>query len=831
MDSFVVDRWVEQLFLSIPAALSEREFREWGFQIAQLRSEQIKQLSQSKVYSGLREGSSFCTLWQTSFSVQDRIDASYEIQFPDSPQPTHYVCIDACDEDTNHCILNTGTHKVTVVAQTGTTYLGCPTITFTPQQTTNVHFEMRSESQPYLDVEYLHQMVDFLESDISTQGQHIAVVTNHWDLQADEFLRKLMIAAVNPRNNDLRTLYVAHHSGIRNIRFSPDGRFLAFFQTSRDASTDEIGIYSIDTGEMKVLVRGLSDATYLTWSSMTDGVFFTSTDSSYEDKILHIDSIPERLPWWRTKKQIKYCSFTGMDDAPGIVIPISESLTEPAHLCVSLDGNQLAFVEERLEYSTHISLYLNCIHWLNDQQNTVFRLPNSSISTPVFSPTGRYLAYIGARAAGVTGKPTHLDHFASADTALRGYQVNVYDTRVYVIDVQEHTVTQLATDASLSAGIPGGIAVLNQELYWYSDNQIGYIATHKNQTVLVQQKIYDDESLTWQAIGTGSSRGHAFAADGTCFCFHSHQGMPLMPTLLGRSGELYRLPRLGKSTFYPEMNWHTAQLIHEISAGRAWIYFPQGMEQAPDGSTPLIVYIYGGASPLCVSFDETQQILTSRGYAVLVLNPSGCAGFGADAADVHVNDWGTVAVAEIIDMVEVVLQRYSSLDSSAVGVYGGSYGGFLSMLLTTHSKVFKAACSIAGISNIASYWGGSRFGYQYGLSALSGSFPWSNPELFVQQSPLFRVDQITTPLLLLHGECDPIVPVSESEQMFISLKTLGREVLLVVFVDEEHGIRGCPSARLNSRRYVVTWFDKHLKGITTEWEQLQKQHDPKCRQY
>ena len=212
-----------------------------------------------------------------------------------------------------------------------------------------------------------------------------------------------------------------------------------------------------------------------------------------------------------------------------------------------------------------------------------------------------------------------------------------------------------------------------------------------------------------------------------------------------------------------ELVWHKPEPIQANPSSGAWIYFPVKAEQSsvPEASIPLIVSIYGGASPLCMAFDEVHQALTSRGYAVLVVNPSGCGGFGPVRADRHVNDWGRHVVTEIIDTLHSLFQRYPVLDSRSVGIYGGSYGGFLVLLLLAQSQMFKAACSMAGISNITSYWGGSRFGHYYGLTALSNSFPWSRPDIFVQQSPIFRANQITTPLLLLHGECDPIVPLSE----------------------------------------------------------------------
>ena len=123
-----------------------------------------------------------------------------------------------------------------------------------------------------------------------------------------------------------------------------------------------------------------------------------------------------------------------------------------------------------------------------------------------------------------------------------------------------------------------------------------------------------------------------------------------------------------------------------------------------------------------------------------------------------------------------------------------------------------------GISNIASYWGGGVWGYTYGDIALAKSFPWNRKDLFTDNSPLFNADKISTPLLLLHGEDDVNVPALESRQMFTALKVLGREVAMVTFPGEDHGIIGKFENYIAHREMMLEWFDKYLKDQPEGWD-------------
>lgn len=249
------------------------------------------------------------------------------------------------------------------------------------------------------------------------------------------------------------------------------------------------------------------------------------------------------------------------------------------------------------------------------------------------------------------------------------------------------------------------------------------------------------------------------------------------------------------------------------------IHFPEGFDG--EGSYPLIVYYYGGTLPTDRRFGGRypHDVWASHGYVVYTPQPSGATGWGQEYSARHVNNWGKTTADEIIRGTEAVLEAYPGLDRQSVGCIGASYGGFMTMLLTTRTDLFSAAVSHAGISSISSYWGEGWWGFAYSAAATAGSYPWNRPDVYVDQSPLFEADEIETPLLLLHGTADTNVPIGESQQLYTALEILGRDVELVTIEGQDHRIVDPAKKRLWSQT-ILAFFDWKLKGQPEWWQDL-----------
>jgi acylaminoacyl-peptidase len=204
---------------------------------------------------------------------------------------------------------------------------------------------------------------------------------------------------------------------------------------------------------------------------------------------------------------------------------------------------------------------------------------------------------------------------------------------------------------------------------------------------------------------------------------------------------------------------------------------------------------------------------------VYVVQPNGATGYGQAFSGRYVNAWGKYSADDIIEGTKAFLNAYPSVDAKRVGNMGASYGGFMTMYLATKTDIFAASMSHAGISNLSSYWGHGWWGYGYSGVDCRGSFPWNNPELYVEQSPLYHADKITTPLLLIHGNADTNVPVGESHYMYTALELLGKEVELVEFNDQDHHINS-RQARFDWWNTTMARFDMKLKDEPQWWHNL-----------
>lgn len=241
---------------------------------------------------------------------------------------------------------------------------------------------------------------------------------------------------------------------------------------------------------------------------------------------------------------------------------------------------------------------------------------------------------------------------------------------------------------------------------------------------------------------------------------------------------------------------------------------------------PLIVYYYGGCTPTAktLEFQYPLQVLAGQGYVVYVCEPSGAIGYGQEFAARHVNTWGEGSADDIIEGTRNFISEHPFINSGKVGCMGASYGGFMTQYLQTRTDIFTTAISHAGISNIASYWGGGYWGYTYGEVAQYGSYPWNNSELYVKQSPLFNAEKIHTPLLLLHGTADTNVPTNESQQLFTALRILGRPVSYIQVDGENHVIVN-HKKRLVWQNAIFAWFAHWLKDEPEWWKELYPEDD------
>lgn len=151
------------------------------------------------------------------------------------------------------------------------------------------------------------------------------------------------------------------------------------------------------------------------------------------------------------------------------------------------------------------------------------------------------------------------------------------------------------------------------------------------------------------------------------------------------------------------------------------------------------------------------------------------------------------------------------VDTDRLGITGGSYGGYLTNWVIGHDQRFKAAVTQRCVSNFHSFFGTSDIGSTFGVIEFDG-LPWSDADKLLRHSPISYVEDMATPLLILHSEQDYRCPIEQAEQLFASLKYLDKTVAFVRIPDEGHELSrsGTPSRRMARLHHLLGWFDRHV---------------------
>ncbi len=418
-------------------------------------------------------------------------------------------------------------------------------------------------------------------------------------------------------------------------------------------------------------------------------------------------------------------------------------------------------------------------------------------------PRGHLLAFVGPPAQVDPGGPDH----------------NLYQGTVWLLGLDDGSFAPLTGDAAPAFGEAGGLLV------WERTGQ-AILATAVDSARGRLERLSRDPSGAWGVApmdpGTVDLAAAAAASDARAVAtvVSSRTEPPeLRLWTFGEEGGETVVERPGADLAERFALTAPREASFDGPGGElleGWYYPPT--DPAPDAKVPLVVHYYGGATPTRRDFDPFHQVLAADGYGVLVVNPRGAIGRGQAFADEHVRDWGPKAAADVLAGVDALLAGHPEIDPQRIGLYGGSYGGFLTEYLLTVTPRFAAAVALYGISDLASYWGAGAWGFTYGDTALAGAFPWSDQELFAGRSPLYRADRITTPLLLVHGTADVNVPPDESQQLYTALRTQGKTAELVLVPGGEHMLWDPLSRRVGHLDLIVRWLDRFLRSEPEGWE-------------
>lgn len=407
--------------------------------------------------------------------------------------------------------------------------------------------------------------------------------------------------------------------------------------------------------------------------------------------------------------------------------------------------------------------------------------PRTNVSSPRWSPDSSMLAY--------SASPTPSDQPLLFLSAISGRQPPSLASDI------DRFPTQVCWDRS--GGLWFGAADHGSAVYYRVD-----VATHRGVRVLGGDRAIHELQVSYSGNrlvylvndATQPPEVYASALDGT----HQRQ-------LSWQNRDLLRQVQTAP---IEAVTWKSSADGLAIQG-----FFVRPLRWRPGKKYPLILDIHGGPNGMWgFHWSLDAQLYAADGYAVFMANPRGSSGYGMKFQRAVAGEWGGNAYQDLLSGVEAMLARYPWIDRAHLGVVGHSYGGFMTDWIVGHTRIFKAAISIAGISDFVSDEGARDAAFGHTRDFAGDLF--SQFDTYWKTSPIRYAANVKTPLLFLHGEADQRVPASQSEEYFRAIKHFGGSAELVLFPGESHmlPVSAQPKHLVETYQWRLYWFDRYVKG-------------------
>ncbi|OLS33683.1 S9 family peptidase [Bacillus sp. MRMR6] len=650
----------------------------------------------------------------------------------------------------------------------------------------------------------LFQLTSVTNPQFAPDGQSFVYVQTTIDEEKDEYISNLYVQRLEDKKPVQWTFGTARN---HSPRWSPDGTQLVFISTRTGKS--QIFVLGINGGEARQITFLSSGVSNPIWSP--DGKKLAFTTPLKQDQTVfdqEEEKKPERLAALEVTK-MKYKSdgegfWKGHYRQAAVVDVDSGELTQLTDRDYSVsvydwspDGKYLAVGADTAENSDLSFTY--DVYLLEVEKKAMRLVTDGSgyFGSVAWSPDGRYLGMVG-----------HRREFENATHA---------KIWLYPLDTKELTcMTPSDFDASVGDCIVGDFqqGASTPGLIWTKDSQGYYfIASEHGNTNIY----YGHVNGVMEPILVGEQHVYGLTVDSA-----SQKAIAAISTG-DKLGDLWLYSLTGEhdaekltavnDVFLENIVLSNPEAIEFEGADgwkvQGWLMKPIGFEKGK--KYPLLLEIHGGPHAMYGNtFMNEFQMLAAKGYAVLYVNPRGGHGYGQEFVDAVRGDYGGGDYQDLMRAVDYVLEKFDFIDADKLGVTGGSYGGFMTNWIVGHTNRFKAAVTQRSISNWISFYGVSDIGYYFTEWQIGTDL--SDIQTLWKHSPLAYVNQVDTPLLILHSEKDYRCPIEQAEQLFIALKRLGKKTMFVRFPEENHELSrsGKPSLRKSRLDYIINWFEEYI---------------------
>ncbi len=636
---------------------------------------------------------------------------------------------------------------------------------------------------------------------VSPKGDLVAFVVMVMDKEQNSGNSDIWL--VPTKGGEIRMLTLSPQADFRP-RWSTDGKKIAFISTR--GGSPQIWLINLDGGEAYPLTNNTAGAQGVIWSPAGKHLAFISSVSSpgFDEgsaeqkieekkkskvmaKIFH-ELLFRHWNSWRDGRRnhlfvIPEEGGQAVDVTPGDFDTPPISLGSSHDYAFSPDGKEICFVrntdsELKISLGTNNDLFLTSVEGNESTQLTTNKANDNS---PHYSPNGLFIAYRAMARAGF-----------EADK----YNLMLYERRF-------NNTINLTKDLDRSVN----------EIIWSPDSKSVYFtAEEQGRRSLFRirlkkteiEKILEDHYISSLSL----------TPDGKKMIF--------LKQSLHSPAEIYSLNL--KSKRLTQLTDLNQELLSNFKMNPTEEFWFEGAEKEKihgflvkppffDASQkyPLVMLIHGGPQGAWrdnFHYRWNAQMFASPGYVVAMINFHGSTGYGQAFTDSITGDWGGKPYQDIMLGLDHLLSQYGFIKKNQIGAAGASYGGYMINWIEGHTDRFNCLISHAGVFDLRSMHGTTEELW-FPEWEFKGT-PWTNQEMYEKWSPSYYVQNFKTPCLVVHGQQDFRVPVSQGFQLFTSLQRQKIPSMMLYFPDEDHFVRKPQNAELWWKT-VHEWLAKYLK--------------------
>ena len=639
----------------------------------------------------------------------------------------------------------------------------------------------------------VYELVSVSGPSLAPDGSRVAFARSEYDRERKAHRSRIMVAELPGGEPRVFTQGVKDGSP----SFSPDGAAIAFLRPD-ERGRKQLWLIPASGGEARQLTSSAAGVTEITWSPDGSRIAFASdvdpdrlpdAEESSEPRVTVVRRIRYRFDTqgWRGNA---HTHLFVVDVESGETRQLTDGDCDDHMPAWSPDSERIAFVADRSEdrdVTNRREVYVvpaaggEPVEW---SQGLV------SMLAAAWSPDGRRLAALG------TDDPRI---------------ILPWQARLFVLEPGKPPAAITDGSVSPAGGFP---PAPTPDIRWAEDDGVLFLGDARGESFLYRA----------DAAGGGTRRVWGGGAQLTDLSLDDAAGRAVVvsvpPDSAGDlhaveldSGSAERLTCYNRSYFaeHPPGRMEKFTLDRGGVEIESRVVFPPGFD--PSRQYPMVLDIHGGPqSAFYDAFNPIQQVLATAGYVVLAVNPRGSSGYGIDFVKAVLGDWGGEDYRDIMAAVDEMSGR-PYVDETRLGVTGYSYGGYMTSWIAGHETRFKAVVVGAPVTDLSSMYGTSDIGVGFGEIEWGGT-RMDSLDKYLEMSPITYAADVTAPVLLLHGEADLRCPVSQSEQYFVELKRLGKEVEMVRFPGSYHTFlrMGHPKLREEYLARTLAWFGHHVRS-------------------